>query len=130
MSTSSSASASAAAVTVTALSPNDADAVDDEPVIALPFGDVNLLVLTDVHSWIAGHERHEPARNVDYGDVLSFYQALKNYVTTTNNNNTHNKNNNNGDLFLVMNGDFMDGTGLSTTPPNSLTPLLERMHAL
>ena len=89
----------------------------DHHAISLPFGDVNVLVLTDVHSWIAGHERHESELNVDYGDVLSFYQYLKEYIQKYNQ----------GDLLLVMNGDFMDGTGLSTEPPTHLTPLLEQM---
>eukprot|EP00557_Chaetoceros_sp_GSL56_P002281 CAMPEP_0176502604 /NCGR_PEP_ID=MMETSP0200_2-20121128/14846_1 /TAXON_ID=947934 /ORGANISM="Chaetoceros sp., Strain GSL56" /LENGTH=551 /DNA_ID=CAMNT_0017901695 /DNA_START=559 /DNA_END=2214 /DNA_ORIENTATION=+ len=31
------------------------------------------------------------------------------------------------DLFFVMNGDFMDGTGLSTYPPEYLTPILQHM---
>jgi 2',3'-cyclic-nucleotide 2'-phosphodiesterase (5'-nucleotidase family) len=82
----------------------------------LPFGDVNILVVTDVHSWIAGHARHEVNMDADYGDILSFYQHLKRHAETMGR-----------DLFFVMNGDFMDGTGLSTVPPIHLTPLLEQM---
>eukprot|EP00538_Stauroneis_constricta_P011188 CAMPEP_0119554560 /NCGR_PEP_ID=MMETSP1352-20130426/7021_1 /TAXON_ID=265584 /ORGANISM="Stauroneis constricta, Strain CCMP1120" /LENGTH=626 /DNA_ID=CAMNT_0007601173 /DNA_START=28 /DNA_END=1908 /DNA_ORIENTATION=+ len=85
--------------------------------VDLPWGDINVLVLTDVHSWIAGHGRHESNMDADYGDILSFYQKLKEYA------NFREK-----DLFFVMNGDFMDGTGLSTTPPQHLTPLLEHME--
>lgn len=85
----------------------------------LPWGDVNLLVLTDVHSWIAGHERHESNMNVDYGDVLSFVQRLDRFVEE--------QQETIGDLYLVMNGDFMDGTGLTTRPPKHLTPLLKEM---
>jgi 2',3'-cyclic-nucleotide 2'-phosphodiesterase (5'-nucleotidase family) len=78
----------------------------------LPWNDINLLVVTDVHSWIAGHGRHPSEHlNADYGDVLSFYQHLRD---------EH-------DLFFVMNGDFMDGTGLSTIPPQHLTPILQHM---
>lgn len=62
-----------------------------------------MFVVTDVHSWVAGHGRHE-ADDADYGDVLSFYQLLK-------------QQNPKRDIFFVMNGDFMDGTGLSTIPP-------------
>eukprot|EP00980_Cylindrotheca_fusiformis_P014886 scaffold4061_cov108-Cylindrotheca_fusiformis.AAC.14 len=92
----------------------------------LPWGDdVNLLVLTDVHSWIAGHERHEAKMNVDYGDVLSFVQRLHRFVDEQKEKDK--KENGIGDLYLVMNGDFMDGTGLSTRPPKYLTPLLMEM---
>ena len=84
----------------------------------LPLSDVNLVVLTDVHSWIAGHERHEPWMNVNYGDVLAFYQHLKEQIRISQQP---------IDLFMVMNGDFMDGTGLTTVPPTYLTPLLEEM---
>lgn len=86
---------------------------------ALPWGKVNLLVLTDVHSWIAGHERHESNMNVDYGDVLSFVERLHRFVDAQEDDPM--------DLYLVMNGDFMDGTGLSTRPPKYLAPLLKQM---
>lgn len=79
----------------------------------LPWGDINVFVVTDVHSWVAGHGRHE-ADDADYGDVLSFYQLLK-------------QQNPKRDIFFVMNGDFMDGTGLSTIPPSHLLPILMKM---
>ena len=44
---------------------------------SVPFGDINVLVLTDVHSWVGSHRRQEPFYNVDYGDILSFYEQLK-----------------------------------------------------
>ena len=67
---------------------------------ALPFGDINLLVVTDVHSWIGGHKKNEPELDVDYGDVVSFHERLKEYCQETNK-----------DYFFVMNGDYVDGTG-------------------
>jgi 2',3'-cyclic-nucleotide 2'-phosphodiesterase (5'-nucleotidase family) len=94
------------------------DSNENATTTELLWGDVNLLVLTDVHSWIAGHERHESNMNVDYGDVLSFVQRLHRFVDMQQGI---------GDLYLVMNGDFMDGTGLSTRPPKYLTPLLKEM---
>ncbi len=48
----------------------------------------------------------------DYGNVLSFYEQLP-----------HEEH----DLFFVMNGDFMDGTGVSTIPPTHLLPILEHL---
>jgi 2',3'-cyclic-nucleotide 2'-phosphodiesterase (5'-nucleotidase family) len=83
--------------------------------LSLPIQDVNILVLTDVHSWVAGHT-HEPGLDADYGHVLSFYEKLREAC------NLQEK-----DLFFVMNGDFIDGTGLSTYPPVHLTPILEQM---
>ena len=80
----------------------------------LPLGAINVVVLTDVHSWVAGHGNHELVDNADYGDVLSFYERLQRQAPDK-------------DFFLVNDGDFMDGTGLSTYPPTHLTPILERM---
>jgi 2',3'-cyclic-nucleotide 2'-phosphodiesterase (5'-nucleotidase family) len=83
----------------------------------LPFGDINVLVLTDVHSWIGGHGEKEPNLDADYGDVLSFYEHLKEYTIQ-----------NDKDLWFVVNGDWIDGTGLATNgDPSKLIPLLEKM---
>ncbi|KAG7374210.1 calcineurin-like phosphoesterase [Nitzschia inconspicua] len=84
----------------------------------LPFGDINVVVLTDVHSWLASHRRQEPYMDADLGDVLSFWERLKYHCES-----------NNMDLFFVNNGDFVHGTGLSQMPgnPSYLIPLLEKM---
>lgn len=83
----------------------------------LPLGVINVLVLTDVHSWVAGHGRQEEKLNADYGDVLSFYENLKAYCDE-----------NDQDLWFVSNGDFVDGTGLSIPgDPSSLIPVLQKM---
>ena len=83
--------------------------------INLPVNYINIVVVTDVHSWVGGHERHEPQWNADYGHVLSFYERLQTEWKEDQN------------LFFVMNGDFMDGTGLSTYPPSHLAPILQKM---
>ena len=44
--------------------------------VDLPFGDINVLVVTDVHSHIGGHQ-HEKDKGADYGDILSFHERLK-----------------------------------------------------
>lgn len=83
----------------------------------LPFGEINVVVLTDVHSWIGGHS-NEPKHNANYGDVLSFYQRLREHCRS------HQM-----DLWFVVNGDWIDGTGLSLDGDISyLTPLLEKME--
>lgn len=119
----------------------------------LPFGDINVVVLTDVHSWLASRRRHEPYMDADMGDVLSFWERLKEFCDS-----------NDMDLFFgtpcmerlrssikipsfmpvillcshpclllltfkVNNGDFVHGTGLSQMPgnPSYLIPLLEKM---
>lgn len=82
----------------------------------LPFGDVNVVILTDVHSWVAGHGPKE-SLDADYGDVLSFFQRLRMHCDS-----------NGMDLFFVVNGDWVDGTGLALNgDPSSLVPLLEKM---
>ena len=74
----------------------------------LHFGDINVIILTDVHSFVGGHSSvHEPNLNADYGHVLSFFQHVQNEIGAVN-----------GNVFLVNNGDFMDGTGLTTNPPS------------
>ena len=83
----------------------------------LPFNEINILILTDVHSWVGGHSPNEPLLNADYGDVLSFYERLYEYCETSS-----------GDLYFVMNGDWIDGTGLSMNgDAYSLTQILEKM---
>ena len=83
----------------------------------LPFGDINLVVLTDDHSWIGGHGHKEPYFDADYGDVLSFYQHLKLYCDASEK-----------DLWFVMNGDWIDGTGLSLDGDiQYIAPLIEEM---
>ena len=37
---------------------------------------VNIVHLTDVHSWLSGHA-HEPADEADYPDVLAFFQHIE-----------------------------------------------------
>lgn len=69
----------------------------------LPWGDVNVMVVTDVHSWIGGHI-HESEHNADYGDVLSFYEHLKAYSQK-----------HGYDLWFVNNGDWLHGTGTWVT---------------
>jgi len=84
--------------------------------VQLPLGDINVVAVTDVHSWVAGHSRHEPSLDADYGDVLSFYQELEEAANKVGK-----------DVFFVMNGDMVDGTGLSTVPPEHLLPIIETM---
>ena len=81
-------------------------------------GDINVLVLTDTHSWVGGHARQEsPKLTADYGDVLSLYKHLKQHCDEQGN-----------DLWFVMNGDWIDGTGLAQGgDPSSLLPLLQKM---
>ncbi|KAG7349604.1 hypothetical protein IV203_012201 [Nitzschia inconspicua] len=81
----------------------------------LPFGDINFLVLSDVHSFVGGHP-HEPDRNADYGDFYSFYEKLKGYC--------HDKKQ--ADLWLLNNGNFLHGTGLAMEGnATSLLPIIQ-----
>ena len=88
------------------------------PLAAVPWNDVNLLIVTDVHSWVAGHRHpdHEPVLDADYGHVLSLHERLSAAAAAEGR-----------DLFLVQNGDLNDGTGFSRKPPVALTPLLQRV---
>ena len=90
-------------------------AIDD---ISLTIQSINIVILTDDHSWVQGHGRHEPSLNADYGHILSFYQRLKEHVA---------KLDTEPDLYLVNNGDFLHGTMLGDDPPEHLVGILERM---
>jgi hypothetical protein len=90
-------------------------AIDD---ISLTIQSINIVILTDDHSWVQGHGRHEPSLNADYGHILSFYQRLKEHVETLDTK---------PDLYLVNNGDFLHGTMLGDDPPEHLVGILERM---
>lgn len=92
-------------------------ALGDPP--KLNFGDINVVVLTDIHSWVGGHRRQESQYDADLGDVLSFYERVQDYCDD-----------HLIDIFLVNNGDFVHGTGLSQmnpSDPSHLIPLLEKM---
>jgi 2',3'-cyclic-nucleotide 2'-phosphodiesterase (5'-nucleotidase family) len=84
----------------------------------LPFGDVNVVVVTDVHSWVGGHGGGDDDDDAaDYGDVLSFYERLREHCRGAGR-----------DLWFVMNGDWIDGTGLAMNGDISrLVPLLQKM---
>jgi hypothetical protein len=49
----------------------------------LPLGDIQVLIVTDVHSWIGGHGDKEAPIDADYGDVLSFFRRLKAQLAPT-----------------------------------------------
>ena len=73
--------------------------------VALPFGDINLLVTTDVHSWIAGHSHrdHEPEQlDANFGTLVSFVERVKAAADAQHK-----------DVFFFDNGDVVDGTALS-----------------
>ncbi len=82
----------------------------------LPFNDINLVVLTDVHSWVGGHPS-EPSLDVSYGEVVSFFEHVKRYCEDTDK-----------DVWFVQNGDWIDGTGLAMDgDPSHLVPFIQKM---
>lgn len=98
----------------------------DTIIPTLPLNDINVVIVTDTHSWVAGHtlppSPHDPTvrRTADYGDVLSFVEHFKHYMT----NQQPEK-----DIWFVMNGDWIDGTGLAMNGnAESLIPILEKMN--
>jgi len=90
------------------------------------FGDVNLLIITDAHSWIAGHNHddHNPMLNAGYGEIASAVAHVKDMAATDGK-----------DVFFVNNGDHVEGSGLSDAsmylPPYihgfNLFPLIQLM---
>jgi hypothetical protein len=47
----------------------------EEGLVSLD-NDINIVHLTDVHSWLSGH-LHEPNNEADYPDVLAFFEHLE-----------------------------------------------------
>ena len=114
----------------------------------LPFQDINILVVTDVHSWIAG-QPHQPALIQPQQDGTRRAAHTNNMRSTSggkSSSSTQKENNhaaNYGHVLSLrqhlqentlffMNGDWMDGTGLATSldsegAPSYLIPLLEKM---
>ena len=78
---------------------------------ALLFRDVNLLITTDVHSWLAGHAHpdHTPRLDADFGDIVSFVERVRTAADAQGR-----------DVFLLDNGDIVDGTALSESKPDLL----------
>ena len=62
--------------------------------------DINILHLTDVHSFVAGN-RHEGV-DADYGDLVSFINHMRDRARERG-----------VELFVVNTGDLVDGTGMS-----------------
>ena len=81
--------------------------------------DVNLVVVTDTHSWLSGHKHvdHSPISDASYGTLYDFILHMKEL--------SHNQRK---DVFFLDNGDLVDGTGLSNVTPRdgeALFPLLK-----
>ena len=88
----------------------------------LVWGAVNILQLTDVHSYISGH-RHQEEEPVpldaDFGTLVSFVHHMRREAAARG-----------VPLWVVCSGDIVDGTGLSDITPVAgefLTPLLKQM---
>ena len=79
--------------------------------------EINLLHLTDVHSFVAGN-RHEGV-DADYGDLTSFVRHMHDQADARG-----------VDVFVLNTGDLVDGTGMSDATPVAgefLAPILQRI---
>lgn len=92
----------------------------------LPLHDVNLLAVTDVHSWIFGGDMEAPQganhsfmQDAGFGDLISFVSHVRAQANAVGK-----------DVFLFDNGDIVDGTGLSNVFDDhcsALLPLYQRV---
>jgi len=83
---------------------------------AIEFRDVNLVVTTDMHSWVEGRA-HEPYLNASLGHVVSLVEEFRILARAARR-----------DVFFLDNGDLNDGTGLSATSQDHvayLAPLVQ-----
>jgi len=90
---------------------------------ALEFRDVNIFSVTDVHSWIAGGDKQvapgTPLLDGTFGDLTSFVERARTAAAKEGK-----------DVFLIDNGDVIDGTGLSNAADDHcqyLLPLLQQV---
>jgi 2',3'-cyclic-nucleotide 2'-phosphodiesterase (5'-nucleotidase family) len=89
--------------------------------VPLVFRDVNILAVTDVHAWLAGGDRettgYSPSINstldATFGDLVSFADHAKSLAAAVGK-----------DVFLVDNGDIVDGTGLSNAADDHCDDIL------
>jgi len=81
--------------------------------LKLDLHDVNILVVTDPHGWVAGHTDKDADFN--FGDLLAFYETLRKKVVEVENK----------DLLLVLNGDFLHGNLLAEDPDRILEIMRE-----
>ncbi|CAE7531907.1 unnamed protein product [Symbiodinium sp. CCMP2456] len=87
---------------------------EQSPTIQL--GDVNMLITTDLHSWIEGRT-HESLLNASLAHVVSALDHLRKAADVEKR-----------DVFFFDNGDINDGTGLSATAPDHvefLAPVMQ-----
>ena len=88
---------------------------------AVGFSDVNLLVTTDVHSFISSHLHNDglcgsSRCDADFGTLVSFIERVREKADAARK-----------DVFVFDNGDVVDGTGLSTATKvdgSAVLPLL------
>lgn len=89
----------------------------------LVFRDINILAVTDVHSWIGGHNRDgvytQQPLNATFGSLVSVVERAKAAAAREGK-----------DVFLVDNGDVVDGTGLSNIAPDHCTELLPLLQMI
>lgn len=95
--------------------PYRVNADSDEKLI---FRDVNILVVTDTHSWISAHLHNDqyPPADATVGNITSFVSNMRRQAASEGK-----------DVFFFDNGDAVDGTGLSNAAANNgqeLFPLL------
>ena len=90
---------------------------------ALQLSDVNILVTTDVHSFIASHSHTDglcgsERCDADFGELVSLLHHVRQKADALGK-----------DVFLFDNGDVVDGTGLSSTQVDGskVFPLLEAL---
>jgi 2',3'-cyclic-nucleotide 2'-phosphodiesterase (5'-nucleotidase family) len=74
------------------------------PSSAVSFGDVNLLIVTDAHSWISKHAHPDYSVPLDagYGEIASAVEHVKALAAEQGR-----------DVFFLNNGDHTEGSGLS-----------------
>ena len=95
--------------------PDYASTCPQKPTPGLVLSDINLLVTTDMHSWLEGR-KHQPQLNASIADLETMAGMLRERAAAEGK-----------DVFLFDNGDINDGTGLSASAVNHvdyLTALL------
>ena len=98
------------------------------PTSALETNEINVFVMTDVHSWMAGARRKDT--DADYGDVVSFVERFRTMLkddTVVEDTPSTPPPPPPSEVFFVMNGDSIHGTGLSSDPPRAVVSILEQI---
>lgn len=97
----------------------DTELAPEQNFRELPWGDINIVHLTDTHGWLAGHLFNQPEYAADWGDLISFLEHIHHIAEKQD-----------VDLLVIDTGDRHDGTGLAMGNGNRSQDIFAQLEGL